>query len=59
ATSANIAGRSSCKTMQEVKKQFTRQKAGPDIFVDGGTLPGTPSQVIDMTTSTYIVLRSL
>lgn len=59
ATSANITGRSSCKTIQEVKKQFARQKAKPDIFVDGGTLPGTPSQVIDMTKSTYIVLRSL
>ena len=59
ATSANIAGRSSCKTIQEVKKQFARRKVKPDIFVDGGTLPGTPSQIIDMTKSTYIVLRSL
>ena len=58
ATSANIAGRSSCKTIQEVKKQFARRKVKPDIFVDGGTLPGKPSQVIDMTKSTYIVLRS-
>ncbi|MBI2452846.1 MAG: threonylcarbamoyl-AMP synthase [Parcubacteria group bacterium] len=59
ATSANIAGKPSCRTLEEVKKQFARQKTKPDIFVDGGTLPGTPSQVIDMTTSTYIVLRSL
>ena len=59
ATSANIAGKPSCRTLQEVKKQFARKKVRPDIFVDGGTLPGTPSQIIDMTKSTYIVLRSL
>lgn len=59
ATSANIAGKPSCRTIQQVKKQFSKKKIKPDLFIDGGALPGSPSQVIDMTENTYVVLRSL
>ncbi|MBI4123026.1 MAG: threonylcarbamoyl-AMP synthase [Parcubacteria group bacterium] len=59
ATSANIAGKPSCRTFQEARKQFSNKKVQPDLFVDGGALPGNPSQVIDMTEDTYVVLRSL
>ncbi len=59
ATSANISGNPSCRTLQEVKKQFSKKKINPNLFIDGGALPGNPSQVIDMTENTYVVLRSL
>ncbi len=54
ATSANLARKSSCRTLQETRKQLA---AKPDLFVDGGKLPGRPSRIIDMTAEPYRTLR--
>lgn len=54
ATSANLAGKNPCRTLQETRKQLA---AKPDFFVDGGKLPGRPSRIVDMTAEPYRTLR--
>jgi len=47
ATSANLSGAKDPVTAEECT-------APHDLFIDGGTLPGTPSTVVDLTTRTII-----
>ena len=47
-TSANIHGRETPSTITELRKTF-RDRV--EVYVDGGTLSGKPSMVIDLTTS--------
>jgi L-threonylcarbamoyladenylate synthase len=54
ATSANLAGKNSCKTLQETQKQLGTK---PDLFVNGGKLRGSPSRIVDMTIKPYRILR--
>ena len=53
-TSANRAGKNPSKTVQEARRQLG---AKPDLFVDGGTLYGRPSRIVDMTAKPYRTLR--
>ena len=47
-TSANIHGRENPSTITELRKTFGGRV---EVYVDGGTLSGKPSTVIDLTTS--------
>jgi len=47
-TSANIHGRETPSTITELRKTFGGRV---EVYVDGGTLSGKPSTVIDLTTS--------
>jgi L-threonylcarbamoyladenylate synthase len=47
-TSANIHGRETPATITELRKTFGDRV---EVYVDGGTLSGKPSTVIDLTTS--------
>ncbi len=47
-TSANIHGRETPQTITELRKTF---KDLVEVYIDGGTLSGKPSMVIDLTTS--------
>jgi L-threonylcarbamoyladenylate synthase len=44
-SSANISGESDARTLAEVPLSL---REGADVVLDGGTLPGTPSTVIDL-----------
>ena len=44
-SSANLAGGPEARTLQEVPELL---RAGADMVIDGGELPGTPSTVIDL-----------
>jgi L-threonylcarbamoyladenylate synthase len=44
-TSANISGEPDARTLAEVPAAL---REGADVVLDGGTLPGTPSTVIDL-----------
>ncbi|HZL54769.1 MAG TPA: L-threonylcarbamoyladenylate synthase [Solirubrobacteraceae bacterium] len=44
-TSANLAGGPEARTLEEVDPQL---RAGADLVLDGGQLPGTPSTVVDL-----------
>jgi L-threonylcarbamoyladenylate synthase len=46
-SSANPAGGSEARRVEEVDE---RVRAGVDLILDGGELPGTPSTVVDLTT---------
>jgi L-threonylcarbamoyladenylate synthase len=50
-TSANIHGRETPATITELRKTFGDKV---EVYVDGGTLSGKPSMVIDLTTSKTI-----
>lgn len=39
ATSANLAGKSECYSVDEIVQQFQHQKIKPDIIIDAGKLP--------------------
>ena len=54
ATSANLPGGPDPRTLDEVPPEL---RAAADAIVDGGTLPGTPSTVIDFTGPDPVVLR--
>lgn len=47
ATSANLSGGKDPRTPEECT-------VPRDLFIDGGTLPGTPSTVVDLTTNTIV-----
>jgi len=44
-TSANLSGQRDARTLEEVPAAL---RDGADLVLDGGTLPGTPSTVIDL-----------
>jgi L-threonylcarbamoyladenylate synthase len=44
-SSANLSGEADARTLAEVDE---RVKGAVDLWIDGGTLPGTPSTVIDL-----------
>ena len=44
-TSANLSGGPDARTLEEVPSTL---REGADLVLDGGTLPGTPSTVIDL-----------
>jgi L-threonylcarbamoyladenylate synthase len=54
ATSANLSGGPDPKTLDEVPEEI---RAGAAFVVDGGTLPGTPSTVVDLTGPEPQILR--
>ncbi|MFL5817510.1 MAG: L-threonylcarbamoyladenylate synthase [Conexibacter sp.] len=46
-SSANVAGGPDARTLQEVPEEI---RAGADLVLDAGPLPGTPSTVLDLRT---------
>lgn len=44
-TSANVSGQADARTLAEVPAVL---REGADLVLDGGTLPGTPSTVVDL-----------
>lgn len=56
-TSANITGKPTPSTIQDILKQFKNKKWQPDIVINVGELSGKPSKVIDLTMSPYKILR--
>ncbi len=57
-SSANISDLPSAKNSAEVIAFFSGQKQKPDLLVDGGEVPGTPSTIIDFTTNEPRLVRS-
>ncbi len=55
ATSANLPGRPDPRRLADVPDEIL---AGVAFVVDGGTLPGTPSTVIDLSGDDPVVLRA-
>ena len=53
-SSANHSGRPDARTLDEVPEDI---RAGADLVIDGGELPGTPSTVIDLTADPYRIVR--
>jgi len=56
-TSANITGKPTPSTIQDILKQFKNKKWQPDITIDAGELSSKPSKVLDLTKSPYKILR--
>ncbi len=54
ATSANLPGEPDACRLDEVPEQIL---AGVAAVLDGGTLPGTPSTVVDLTGPAPVILR--
>ncbi len=54
ATSANHPGEPEARTVNEVADEI---RAGSAVVLDGGTLPGVPSTVLDLTTAEPRILR--
>jgi L-threonylcarbamoyladenylate synthase len=54
ATSANLPGGPEPRSLSDVPDRLLQ---GAGAVVDGGTLPGTPSTVVDVTRETPLVLR--
>ncbi|OHA03986.1 MAG: threonylcarbamoyl-AMP synthase [Candidatus Sungbacteria bacterium RIFCSPLOWO2_02_FULL_54_10] len=57
-TSANISHMPAAKSCEEVEQYFGEKKERPEIFVDGGVLPGASSKVIDCTGAHPLLLRA-
>jgi L-threonylcarbamoyladenylate synthase len=53
-SSANLAGGPDARRLDEVPASI---RAGADLVIDGGELPGTPSTVIDLTGETWRIVR--
>jgi L-threonylcarbamoyladenylate synthase len=53
-TSANLTGGPDACSVDEVHRRI---RAGADLVVDGGDLPGTPSTVIDLTGERFRIVR--
>jgi L-threonylcarbamoyladenylate synthase len=57
-SSANRAGRADARRVEDVDAEL---RAGADLVLDGGELPGTPSTVLDLsaweTDGTFEVVR--
>jgi L-threonylcarbamoyladenylate synthase len=57
-TSANISGKPASTKIQEVIKQFKKEKIKPDLILDAGNLkPSSLSKVIDLTGEKIKILR--
>lgn len=57
-TSANLSGKPSSSSVENILKQFKDQKLLPDLVIDAGKLPkNKPSMVIDLTVLPFKVLR--
>ena len=54
ATSANLPGAPTARVVEEVSAEL---RAGSAVVLDGGTLPGVPSTVLDLTGAEPRVLR--
>jgi L-threonylcarbamoyladenylate synthase len=46
-SSANVSGGADVRRVEDVDERI---RAGVDLILDGGELPGTPSTVVDLTT---------
>lgn len=57
-TSANISSKPPAINLPEILNYFKGGDAKPDLIVDGGTLKGTPSTLIDFTRSEPRILRT-
>lgn len=57
-TSANISDMPAARSCEEAEAYFRDAKERPDIVVDGGTLPGNSSTVIDFTGAAPLLLRA-
>lgn len=55
-TSANISGVLPITSIEEISKQFKKNK--PDLIIDGGKLKTKSSKIINLITKPYKVLRS-
>jgi L-threonylcarbamoyladenylate synthase len=53
-SSANHAGGPDARTLAEVPADI---RAGADLVLDGGSLPGTPSTVVDLTGEEWRIVR--
>lgn len=53
-SSANLSGEPDARTLDEVPDSI---RSGADLVIDGGTLPGTPSTVVDLTVDPYAIVR--
>ena len=53
-SSANHAGGRDAQTLGEVPEDI---RAGADLVIDGGRLPGTPSTVVDLTGEQWRIVR--
>ena len=53
-SSANHSGGPDARSLDEVPQDI---RDGADLVIDGGTLPGTPSTVIDLTVEPYRIVR--
>lgn len=57
-TSANISDLPASMSGADVIRYFEGRSEQPDLVVDGGTIPGAPSTVIDFTGATPLILRA-
>lgn len=57
-TSANISSEPPAKTVEEAIRYFEKSDIKPDLVIDGGTVPGVSSTVIDCTGVSPLILRS-
>lgn len=58
ATSANITGQEPARKIDDVLKQFSKERLKPDLVLDAGELKCTqPSTVLDLTTSEPKIVR--
>lgn len=57
-SSANLSGMPSAVHGQDVIAAFAREKQKPDLVIDGGAVPGTPSAIIDLTANEPRLVRS-
>lgn len=57
-TSANIFGKPPAKDLDEIKEYFIGNEIKPDLIIDGGTINGQSSVVIDFTRDRPFVLRT-
>jgi len=57
-TSANVSGKPSCQSAQEVVAQFKERKDQPDLVLNAGQLPESkPSTIIDITKKKHKIIR--
>jgi len=56
-TSANISGQPPARNIKEIMLQFKDKKHQPDLIIDGGTLLGKQSTVLDLTAFPPKILR--
>lgn len=58
-TSANVSGKPSCLSAEELTAQFARKKHAPDFVIDTGKLPKSkPSKIVDITGTKHKIIRN-